>query len=199
MATGAGEVGRAGAHVIAKALEHAGVRDAERLSVHEGEQAGTRALERGARSEINDADRAALGDYTSHHYGEINSYNRNPASVSPSDAADLEGRSQAISDALGKLPPHEGTVLRGGTFPEDVLERYRPGETVREDAFTSTSTNRPFPGNVAMTIESKTGKSIEQYTVAKGENEVLFDRGTSFKVLSHDVREGVHYISMMEV
>ncbi|MGI8761254.1 MAG: ADP-ribosyltransferase [Jatrophihabitantaceae bacterium] len=201
-AEGAAErvAGKQAEHIIAKAVESAGVRDAEDVAAKGAERtAGRDAAGAAGGRELSAADRTALDDYTSHHYVELNDYNRGVGTVSPQEATQLERRSQAVSDALAKLPPHEGTVYRGTNLPEDVLTNYRSGETIREDAFTSASTDRPFPGNAQYTIRSSNGKEVSGYSNVPNENEVLFDRGTRFRVLGHDVVGGVHYISLMEV
>jgi hypothetical protein len=202
-AEGAAEkaVAKGAEHVIAKAVEKAGVRDAEKIAAKDAARAADRTVGKDvARGELSAADRAALREYTGPAYRDINNYLRG-GRVTEEEAADLAKRSDAISSALGKLPPHEGTVFRGGNFDEDVLARYRPGEVVREDAFTSSSTKRGFRGNTQFEIESSNGKYIAPYAEPRFQHqeEVLFDRGTQFRVLAKDVRNGKTFIIMREV
>ena len=188
-------------HVVAKAVEKGGVRDAEPV-VAEGvaHTAERRIATDAARAELTDADRAALREDTGPAYRDINNYLRG-GEVTEEQAAHLAERSDAISTALGKLPPHEGTVFRGGNFDEELVAKYRPGEIIREDAFTSSSTKRGFRGNTQFEIVSSNGKYIAPYAEPRfrHQEEVLFDRGTRFQVLAKDVRDGKTFIVMQEV
>ena len=192
--------GRAAEHIVAKAVERAGVREAETVVARAGEDVVARAAA-GAEHELLDAaDRAALREYTGPAYREINAYNRG-VPMAADEAARLEERSAAVSRALDKLPPHEGLVHRGGDFSEEVLARYRPGEVVTEDAFTSTSLKRGFRGNTRFEVYSSEGRYIAPYAEPRfrHQEEVLFDRGTRFRVLAHDVVDGKHFVILREV
>ncbi len=80
----------------------------------------------------------------------------------------------------------------------EVLARYQEGDTVTEDAFTSSTAPKPgvgwgdakgaspFNGDVEFIIKSKTGKDVSGFAgssvTQNMENEVLFNRGTDFEV-----------------
>jgi len=199
-----GEAGRTAArgaeHIIAEAVEKAGVRESEPIALKAADEAVIRGGTGPGSHGLSAADQAALREYTGPSYRDINAYNRG-APMSPEQAAHLEERSAAISTALGKLPPHEGTVYRGGSFSEDLLSRYKPGEILTEDAFTSTSRVRGFKGNTQFEIVSSNGKYIAPFAEPRfrHQEEVLFDRGTQFRVLAHDLRDGKHFIILREV
>lgn len=115
----------------------------------------------------------------------------------------------ATRSGLAKLPDFEGVVVRGVDFKKPAeltafLANYEPGQTVTEHAFTSTSADRPFGGNVQFVIESRHGKEIGDLSVNRdqdGGREILFPPGTRFEVLgkAHDEAKDVHYIVMKEV
>jgi hypothetical protein len=63
-----------------------------------------------------------------------------------------------------------------------VLDRYQPGTVIREPAFTSSSANHSFPGNVQFEILSKNGRLIQDFASNAREAEVLFPPGTPFEV-----------------
>lgn len=116
------------------------------------------------------------------------------------EAAELTARVDAISRALTKLPPFIGDVRRGATLTPDLWDFYAPGRTVQELAFTSTTRlAEGFTGNTQFRIASVTGKDISAYSVFPEEQEVLFDRGTEFLVLGHEIVNDRHIIQMMEV
>jgi hypothetical protein len=146
-------------------------------------------------------DLSALDDYTGSGYQDLNSALR-------SDALDASqhARVQAISDALQKLPPYHGPVIRGTDLPPEVLAEYRPGEVITEDAFLSTTTNPAvsrspsFAGNVEFRIMSSTGRNISSVSMFPGEQEILFPAGTKFYVVSKiiDPLTGRTVIRMVE-
>ena len=105
----------------------------------------------------------------------------------------------ALDDALNKLPVFRGEVRRVMGVPnaEDLaklLERYKRGSTITELGYVSTTRGplerlAPSVGggtkNVKMTITSKTGRVISNnLEVMRSEREVIFPRGTRFRVVS---------------
>ncbi|MFC9993958.1 hypothetical protein [Nocardia sp. NPDC127526] len=144
-------------------------------------------------------DLRAIDDYISTNHWWINRYNHDNHSVPRAEARlDLEQRSRAISTALAKLPPYTGVVLRGINLSDKLLEKYKPGAVILEPAFTSSSIDRPRQGNTQFTIESRNGKYLVPLGIPTLENEVLFDRGTRFEVLTHEIVNGVHHIRLRE-
>lgn len=111
------------------------------------------------------------------------------------DVAKVADLSHDLSSALEKLPAHEGQVIRGSVpgRPTEAydLSRYEPGERIVENGYISTTTNPDgllpdFDGPVAWVIESKNGRDVSSVSSVSGESEVLFDRFTSFTVLSKE-------------
>jgi hypothetical protein len=133
-------------------------------------------------------DRLALADYTGSGYEDLNQALR-------SDALDASqhARVAALHNALDKLPAYQGPVIRGTNLPREVLDQYRPGEIITEDAFLSTTTNTAiarsptFAGNVEFRILSNTGRDISSFSMFPGEQEVLFPAGTRFYIVSKEL------------
>jgi hypothetical protein len=125
-----------------------------------------------------------MHDYTAIDggYGIINEALRGGTAA---ERAALAPRADAISTALSKLPRYEGPVFRGTFLGAEDLARYVPNSTVTEAAFTSTSAAKggQFPGNTEFLIKSVTGRDVSAVSDLPFESEVLFDKGTSFKVL----------------
>lgn len=146
-------------------------------------------------------DLGAFADYTGPGYHDLNNALRSGLMD-----ASQQARVQALQNALAKLPPYRGPVIRGTNLPPEVLARYRPGEVVTEHAFLSTSTHTgvarspTFGGNVEFRILSKTGRDISSFSVLPGEHEVLFPAGTKFYVVSKifDALTGRTVIRMVE-
>jgi hypothetical protein len=131
-------------------------------------------------SRISSAEKQALYKYSDMEYLSINKQLREGVSDQVTSR-----RIELISQALRKLPEYKGLVYRRDSF-EAHMVKYVPGNIVEEPAFTSTSlsANATFSGNVLFTIKSKTGRDISQHARYPEEEEILFDRGTKFRVLN---------------
>lgn len=114
---------------------------------------------------------------------------------------DVLEAAERLSSALTKLPPYVGLVHRGVDLPPHVLDSYRPGAVVEERAFMSSSATpeNAFPGNAQFVVQSASGRDISSLSQMPWEGEVLFDRGTRFRVLAHDIVDGTHRIVLREV
>lgn len=147
---------------------------------------------------LNDADIAALGDYTGTGFSTINESLRGGAPMTNNTGQ----RAAAVSEALSKLPDRSGPVFRGTTLTPEQIASYVPGAVHPEPGFTSTSSDAKsaFPGNTLFLVISKHGKDVSPYS-QYAESEVLFDRGTEFFVTSnfYSQHEGKQVIIMMEV
>lgn len=140
-------------------------------------------------------DEQALADYTGEGYRELNPALRGKSSLTPS----LVARRDALSTALSKLPSYSGLVVRGATLSESYLSRYSPGARVREAGFTSCDTQLAFAGNTIFQILSKSGRRVTPWSAhSDQEDEVLFDHGTVFEVVGHDIINGTHSIVLKE-
>ncbi len=106
----------------------------------------------------------------------------------------LDAISKDLSTALKKLPSYEGTVYRSipleGEALTDFLNRYQEGNVVTENAYTSASVGEIYDDgwNIQMEIQSHTAKDTTEL-FRKEEHEVLFDKGTKFKVLEVDASD----------
>lgn len=143
----------------------------------------------------------ALGDYTGMSYADLNEALRSEAL----DASQI-ARVEALKAALSKLPPFEGSVVRGTNLPAEVLAQYRPGEYIVEKAFLSTTRDpvvaqsSAFAGNVEFRIVSFTGRDVSAFSMFPAEQEILFPANTRFLVLRRttDPRTGRTIIDMVE-
>ncbi|HSY15971.1 MAG TPA: ADP-ribosyltransferase, partial [Jatrophihabitantaceae bacterium] len=184
------------------ALYAEGEGDAKHLAFDAALTLGPTALVKGAQY-LKDvtADVSAFRGYTgSGNFSELNLLLRNGDAGMDSDrVVKLDRLSANLSAALRKLPSYEGFTYRGADLPPDVAASYKPGQTVTEQAFVSSSTEVPFPGNTQFTIRSTSGKDVSSRSVFPGEKEILFDKRSQFRVLANDVESGVHYIVMEQL
>ncbi|MET8878369.1 ADP-ribosyltransferase [Nocardia sp. NPDC004604] len=139
---------------------------------------------------LTDEEYAAISRYTGSGYKDLNEALRS-GNLTEEQAA----RVRELNAALDKLPNYEGEVNRKVQLPADVINSYKKGEDITEDAFTSTSRfgeNNKFDGNTEFTIISKTGKPIENMSnygpwSGQNEGEILFKSGTKFRCLENTV------------
>jgi len=139
----------------------------------------------------------ALNDYISSDSYKINDALRKGYALSP----ELDKTTKYLDDALEKLPNYEGTTWRSVT-PDDkfkFVEEMTIGRTVTWDSFVSTSPqiyNKDDFAQVKIT-NVKRGKDIRAYN--DNEQEVLYRRGTKFKVLDRRSENGMRVIEMEEL
>lgn len=118
------------------------------------------------------------------------------------DYEGVQGLIEQTTRGLSKLPDHVGQVRRQlKDLPPEVLDRYRPGEVVTEQGFTSTTKAPGGSGQIRFVIESRHGKDVSQISGHAKEEEVLFVPSTRFQVTdrSDDPKTGVTVIHMREL
>jgi hypothetical protein len=93
---------------------------------------------------------------------------------------------EAISSGLAAMPNYSGQTLRGTDLPPDIIASYKPGATVTELAFTSSSWDRPWNGNTLLKIASLQGKNVQAISQHPEEDEVLYDYGLNELVIQVD-------------
>ncbi|WP_197039724.1 hypothetical protein [Nocardia carnea] len=93
----------------------------------------------------------------------------------------------ALNQALAKLPPYEGPLVRHQNLSPEQLARYEPGSPVTENGFTYSTmrSNGIDPqlvdgANVEFQIVSKTGVQLGEH--APRPDDVMFPSGTGFMV-----------------
>jgi hypothetical protein len=91
---------------------------------------------------------------------------------------------EVLNSALSKLPNYTGEVYRGTILPPNALAEHQVGAIVTYKAFTSASIGNGHNEIHRFLIHSKTGKRITPFSVFSGEEEVLFQSGTQFRIMS---------------
>jgi hypothetical protein len=136
------------------------------------------------------AELLAIENYTRSAYSSLNSALRSKDALAQSDKAFAD----VLSAALHKLTPIKGKVLRGTDVGSELRKKLVPGAIITLSAFTSTSVSQPFGGEDQFVIHSKTGRYIAPLSNSPGEEEVLFDEGTKFRVLSKKLGDRNEYV-----
>lgn len=109
--------------------------------------------------------------------------------------------------ALNKMPVYQGTVYRGAKFAPDevqaIANRYKVGETIIEQGFTSTAAGAPAnfwnSANIRYIINSRDGRDVQSVSGVRVEKEVLFRPYTKYQVLDKTTENGVTTIYLDEV
>jgi hypothetical protein len=133
----------------------------------------------------------AVTRYSGQGYGMLNKPLRGELPMTQ----EIEKWADDLSSALQKLPKVEGEVYRGlnlvwdnKRFATEMQQALEANSPVTFPSFTSTSVFErdadKFGGNraIMLKIRSKTGRVLGRYTVEQ-EAEILFDKGTRFRVL----------------
>lgn len=151
-------------------------------------------------SGLNDDERTYLVAYLSNAYRPINNALRNGEV-----GGDVKAMVSGIDKALSKVPTYSGEVYRGITFSTGIygptkqdksqvaaiLSDYKSkvGKEVTFNEYVSTGKDKQRirsrfaykETSIMFTIQSKNGHDLRKYN--NEEKEILFERGTKFKVL----------------
>jgi hypothetical protein len=162
---------------------------------------------KGVAPELNTSETAAVRAYSEDnppHFKTINKTLRHDDPTMDAVRERYSGTVQLFDQALAKLPNHTGKVQRVANLPPDVLAKLTPGTTFKDHGYVSSSaTTKPltskFLGKTLMTITSKTGKDISKLSTLPSEKEVVFGRGTGFKVTAVTTKGDRTYVEMEEL
>jgi hypothetical protein len=157
-----------------------------------------------SKQEFNKQDEDAIAFYSGPGFRDLNKYLRDPDSVkNPRQRAEYDAQAAKISNALNKMDTYDGTTYRGTS--NKAKDLYNKGDVVEEKAFTSSSKDRTeaeqfakWDGSI-MEIKGKNGRSIENYTKFQGQDEVVFDRNSKFKVTDVDKSSDQYKIFLEEM
>lgn len=155
--------------------------------------------------ELSKEEKTAIWAYTDNEYYFINRFLR--GKWEPKNREYFSNYAKLLSNALeSSKNKHQGWVFRGMRAEKEDLVKYyeahKSGKAVVHEEFTSTShmIGAEFGGNVKFSIYSKRGVNIEGLSLhGQAEKEVLFNSGSSFKVISIREVDGTTYIKMEEI
>lgn len=161
--------------------------------------------ERGQQTEENGftlAEMSAIMQYISSDFYAINEKLRNGVSLTKTESRMV----QQLDEALKKMPYYKGTVSRSMYFGDEdavqkCLEQFRIGEVVCDSGFMSTTCGAELynpKGEIQIYIKNA-GKGRNLTSVNGAEMEVLYERGTKFRVIYTTEEVGKHWILLEEV
>lgn len=144
---------------------------------------------------LTEDERSAIFNYSNITYAGINDQLREGVEIH----AGLKESLDRIDSGLAKLPDYRGTSYRVLTFDSEesaqaFASQFKAGQNASFREYLSTSRVRDASSfefddhtsssNVRFTIKGKTGKDITKYANQPDQREVLFGRGSKFKVTS---------------
>lgn len=145
----------------------------------------------GGPKELTETDVQSIEYYTKNGYKQINGQLISGQNNKPETTRAIN----RLNEALEKIPNYEGTVYRGDSFDSDnkwfsFLNSIKNKEVFTYKGFMSTSEEKDvtqgfdtiFDGAAIFKINSKTGKSIKDFSDNYNELEVLFKPNTSFRI-----------------
>ena len=145
----------------------------------------------GGTKELTETDVQSIEYYTKNGYKQINGQLISGQNNKPETTRAIN----RLNEALEKIPNYEGTVYRGDSFDSDnkwfsFLNSIKNKEVFTYKGFMSTSEEKDvtqgfdtiFKGAAIFRINSKTGKSIKDFSDNYNELEVLFKPNTSFRI-----------------
>lgn len=149
------------------------------------------------RLDIPDSQKQSVRYYTRANYNEINGYYRGVYKTISDEALK---NANNLDEFLKNAPKVETTSYRGIDASKslfDQMKSLRKGDPYSDKAFISTTYDRKVVKDfssssqyqVELTIKGKNGVLIENLSVAKREKEILFGRGSKFKVEAIKVTE----------
>lgn len=121
--------------------------------------------------------------------------------------------SKYVDAGLAKIPAQPGVTYRGmrkpssfnGTTEDFVNSRFRKNSFFTDNAYMSTTMTKEMTrnftgatGGIVITIKGKSGRVIDSLSVVGNEKEVLFPRGSLFKVTSVKQSGDQFHVSMTE-
>ncbi len=132
-------------------------------------------------TKLSKRERDAIEDYTTDYFQEINDTLRK----GEEPTGHIAGIIKNMDSGLEKMPKHKGTVFRVIEIEPSVVDQLKSG-TFSDPAYMSTSKSvpdvLPHKQQIGLQIRSKTGVDISSLSLNPGEEEVLFPRGTKFRV-----------------
>lgn len=151
-------------------------------------------------TDITDNNIKAIHDYMSAKSYVVNDKLRNNSELSDNEQEFIK----ELDTALEKLPKYNGNLQRSLYFNSDddiieFLKDYTIGEPVTYKEYISTTKGETYnpDGQVQIYIkDAKNGVDISSYN--KAEDEVLYDRDSTFKVSNIVEKDGKHYILLEE-
>ena len=153
----------------------------------------------GSKIELSDDEQYAINQYIGPESYKINEILRNNLGLTKQQKELLSN----LDKMLDKMPNYEGIVQRSLMLDNKALSKflktYKTGRIIKYNQYISTTTGTRYNelSNIELHIKSKTGKDIRKFN--KEEQEILFKRNTTFKVIKTEKIGKEYHIYMEEV
>ena len=149
-------------------------------------------------AKLTQKERNAVEDYSTDKFRTINGELRSGGTLSK----DTNNIVTSIDSALEKSPKYEGTTFRKFQADQSIIDQLQAGKVFSDPAFVSTSKDKPrfIPkGTVALQIVGKNGVDVSDISLhGAAEKEVLFPRGTKFKVVKAQQHDQGGWVAILQ-
>lgn len=149
--------------------------------------------------ELSDDEQYTINQYIGPESYKINEFLRNNLGLTKQQKELLSN----LDKMLDKMPSYEGIVQRSLMLDNEELSKFlkthETGRTIKYNQYISTTTGTRYNelSNIELHIKSKTGKDIRKFN--KEEQEILFKRNTTFKVIKTEKIGNEYHIYMEEI
>lgn len=147
-----------------------------------------------AKPRLSSEERGAVEDYSTDKFQQVNSELRKGKT-----SRDTDRITSRVDAAIEKLPKRPGATARSfeisGPEGDRIREMLKPGATFTDKAYMSTATKAlpadlaamkaktPMKNHVTLRIDGTSGVDISKLSLNPGEAEIMYPRGTKFRVV----------------
>lgn len=149
--------------------------------------------------ELSDEEQYAINQYIGSESYKINEVLRNDLELTKQQEEMISN----LDKVLDKMPIYKGNTTRSLKFDENDLEiflkQHFMGNTVKYKSYTSSTVGSRYNelSNIELHIKSKSGRDVRKFN--SKEQEILFGRNTTFRIINKERIKSVYHIYMEEI
>lgn len=149
--------------------------------------------------ELSEEEQYAINQYIGSESYKINEVLRNNLELTKQQKEMISN----LDKVLDKMPIYKGNTTRSLKFDENELEIFLKqhfiGNTVKYESYTSSTVGSRYNelSNIELHIKSKSGRDVRKFN--SQEQEILFERNTTFRIINKEKIKGVYHIYMEEI
>lgn len=144
--------------------------------------------------------------YAMNKYAGKTSYLVNEALRNGEDISEYKDLIQNLDSALMKIPTYSGNLKRSVQFYDEeslvsYMKRFSNKTTTFDEYISTTKNSEPYNPDAQVQIlinNAKKGHDVSAY-MRRDEDEVLYERNSTFKVLSVTIHEDKYYVELEEM
>ena len=149
--------------------------------------------------ELSEEEQYAINQYIGPESYKINEVLRNDLELTKQQEEMISN----LDKVLDKMPIYKGNTTRSLKFDKNELEIFLKqhfiGNTVKYKSYTSSTIGSRYNelSNVELHIKSKSGRDVRKFN--SKEQEILFGRNTTFRIINKEKIKSIYHIYMEEI